>query len=141
MAVHSKMKRWLLLSPEPVDETALASSREAATDQGAAVIFIGIVRGLEGTQPILGLDYECFHSMAQVQFGLIFDTIEQKWPIQSIRLQHRTGIVEANTPSLWVEVTASHRREAFEACQWLIDEMKVRVPMWKKAIPTKKPRP
>ena len=60
--------------------------------------------------------------------------MEQKWPIESVRLAHRIGPVQAGETSLWVEVVAPHRGEAFAACQFLIDEMKKRVPIWKKPL-------
>ena len=78
--------------------------------------------------------YETFQKMAQHQFGLLFDELEKRWPIESVRLIHRVGIVKVNEPSLWVEVIAPHRGEAFAACQWLIDEMKRVVPIWKKTV-------
>ena len=68
------------------------------------------------------------------QFDLILNEIEERWPIESIRLVHRTGTVKVNESSLWIEVISPHRTEAFEACQWLIDEMKKRVPIWKQPI-------
>ena len=66
---------------------------------------------------------------------LLFDEIEKRWPIESIRVVHRLGLVPVNEPSLWVEVIAPHRGEAFAACQWLIDQMKQVVPIWKKPQP------
>ena len=72
--------------------------------------------------------------MARHQFGLIFDAIEKRWPVESVRLVHRIGVVPVNEPSLWVEVVAPHRPEAFDACQFLIDEMKKKVPIWKKPL-------
>jgi molybdopterin synthase catalytic subunit len=73
--------------------------------------------------------------MARHQFTLIFDAVEKSWPVESVRLVHRLGVVPVNEPSLWVEVTAPHRAEAFDACQFLIDEMKQKVPIWKKPLP------
>jgi molybdopterin synthase catalytic subunit len=72
--------------------------------------------------------------MVRHQFELIFSQIEERWPIESIRLVHRIGVVQANQASLWVEVIAPHRGEAFAACEFLIDEMKRVVPIWKKPI-------
>jgi molybdopterin synthase catalytic subunit len=65
---------------------------------------------------------------------MIFQEIERRWPIESVRLVHRIGIVKVNEPSLWVEMTAPHRGEAFAACQFLIDEMKRVVPIWKNPV-------
>jgi molybdopterin synthase catalytic subunit len=72
--------------------------------------------------------------MAEHQFHLLFDEMEKRWPIESVRLLHRIGVVKAGEPSLWVEVIAPHRGESFAACQWLIDEMKRVVPIWKKIL-------
>ena len=70
--------------------------------------------------------------MARHQFGLLFDEMEKRWPVESVRLVHRIGRVSAGEASLWVEIIAPHRQEAFAACQFLIDEMKRVVPIWKK---------
>ena len=130
------MKAELTLSPNPIDEAALAKARSITDGMGAVVTFAGMVRGREGEAAITGIDYESFDDMARRQFELIFAEIEQRWPIESVRLAHRTGIVKINEPSLWVEVVAAHRAEAFYACQFLIDQMKQRVPIWKKPIVT-----
>ena len=130
------MKAELTLSPNPIDEAALAKARSITDGIGAVVTFAGVVRDREGEAAITGIDYESFDDMARRQFELIFAEIEQRWPIESVRLAHRTGIVKVNEPSLWVEVVAAHRAEAFYACQFLIDQMKQRVPIWKKPIVT-----
>ena len=130
------MKAELTLSPNPIDEAALAKARSITDGMGAVVTFAGVVRGREDEVAITGIDYESFDDMARRQFELIFAEIEQRWPIESVRLAHRTGIVKVNEPSLWVEVVAAHRAEAFYACQFLIDQMKQRVPIWKKPIVT-----
>ena len=102
---------------------------------GAVVCFSGVVRGREGDVSITAIEYEAHEEMARHQFGLIFDAIEQQWPVDSMRVVHRLGLVPVNEPSLWVEVTAAHRAEAFAACQFLIEEMKQKVPIWKKPLP------
>jgi molybdopterin synthase catalytic subunit len=128
------MTRQLTISPSPIDEAALIAARRMSPGMGAAITFSGVVRGSEGQEAIESIDYESFDKMAHHQFGLLFDQIADRWPIESIRLVHRTGIVKVNEPSLWVEVIAPHRAEAFAACQWLIDEMKKVVPIWKRPI-------
>lgn len=101
---------------------------------GAAIYFSGVVRGSEGETAIRAIEYEAFEKMVMHQFDLIFAEIERRWPIESIRLVHRIGVVAVNESSLWVEVIAPHRGEAFAACQYLIDEMKRVVPIWKKPL-------
>ena len=101
---------------------------------GAVIYFLGVVRGTEGDSKISAIEYEAFQKMVEHQFELLFNEMEKRWPIESVRLVHRVGVVKVNEPSLWVEVIAPHRSEAFAACQWLIDEMKRVVPIWKKPI-------
>jgi molybdopterin synthase catalytic subunit len=129
------MKRELTITSEPIDESALLGRREMSDGMGAAVCFLGVVRGAEEGRTIVAIEYEAFQKMAEHQFNLLFDEIEKRWPVESVRLVHRVGVVAVNEPSLWVEVIAPHRGEAFAACQWLIDEMKRVVPIWKKPIP------
>lgn len=127
--------RSLQIQEAPIDEAALSRARAISVEAGAVITFLGVVRAGEAGATITALEYESFDRMALHQFGVILDEVEQKWPIESVRLVHRKGVVAVNEPSLWVEVAAGHRGEAFAACQYLIDEMKKRVPIWKKAIP------
>lgn len=128
------MRRELTLGPEPINEPALVAARRMSAGMGAAVCFAGVVRAQEGAEAIKAIDYEAFQEMAEHQFHRLFDEMEQRWPIESVRLVHRLGMVQVNEPSLWVEVVAPHRGEAFAAGQWLIDEMKRVVPIWKRPI-------
>ena len=129
------MKRELSITTEAIDEAALLARRKASGGMGAAVSFLGLVRGTEAGEPIDGLEYEAFQRMAEHQFHLLFDAIEKRWPIESVRLVHRIGMVKTGEPSLWVEVIAPHRGEAFAASQFIVDELKQKVPIWKKAVP------
>lgn len=129
-----RMKHSVILTSGPVDEPGLVKGREMSAGMGAVVYFSGVVRGSEGDQAIRGIEYEAFEKMVRHQFDLIFAEIERRWPIESIRLVHRIGVVAVNESSLWVEVIAPHRGEAFAACQYLVDEMKRVVPIWKKPL-------
>lgn len=128
------MQRELTITAAPIDEPALLRNRKASTGMGAVIYFLGVVRGTEAGTAISAIEYEAFQQMAEHQFNLLFDEMEKRWPIESVRLVHRIGVVKVNEPSLWVEVIAPHRGEAFAACQWLIDEMKRVVPIWKKPL-------
>jgi molybdopterin synthase catalytic subunit len=128
------MTRSLTLTTEPLNEAALLASRTASTKMGAVVYFLGVVRDAEEGASIRALEYEAFHRMVEHQFQLLFNEMEKRWPVDSTRLVHRLGVVRAGEPSLWVEIVAPHRGEAFAACQWLIDEMKRVVPIWKKPL-------
>src|SRR3954468_12524846 len=128
------MKRWLKIQGEEIDESSLQKQREMSSGIGAVIYFLGVVREREGEQQISAIDYEAFEKMAVHQFEKIFDEVERRWPIESVRLVHRIGVVKVNEPSLWVEMVAPHRGEAFAACQFLIDEMKKVVPIWKRPV-------
>jgi molybdopterin synthase catalytic subunit len=126
------MKKQVTITAEPIDESALVAQRVMSPGMGAVVCFLGVVRGTEGDANIRALEYEVFQSMAEHQFSLLLDEVATRWPVESVRLVHRVGLVKVNEPSLWLEVVAPHRGEAFAACQWLIDELKRVVPIWKK---------
>lgn len=129
------MRRQLTITTEPLDEAALLAGRSMSEGMGAVVYFLGVVRGEEAGTAIEAIEYESFQRMAEHQFELLFDELAKRWPVESVRLVHRLGVVKVNEPSLWVEVVAPHRQEAFAACQWLIDELKRVVPIWKKPVP------
>ncbi len=129
------MKRQLTITTEPIHEAALIAQRQMSAGMGAVVDFLGVVRGSEAGETISAIEYEAFEPMVVRQFNLLFDEMAKRWPVESVRLVHRVGVVKVNEPSLWVEIIAPHRGEAFAACQWLIDEMKRVVPIWKKPLP------
>jgi molybdopterin synthase catalytic subunit len=128
------VKREVTITTEPIDEAGLLARRAMSPGMGAAVYFAGVVRDTEDGAPISAIDYEAFQKMAQHQFELIFREMQRRWPVESVRVVHRLGRVKVNEPSLWVEVVAAHRGEAFAACQFLIDEMKRVVPIWKQPL-------
>ena len=129
------MRREVTISEQKIDEQALLERRAMSAGMGAAVCFVGVVRGSEEGRAISGLEYEAFGPMALRQFHLLFDQAEAQWPLESVRLVHRLGLVEAGEASLWIEVVAPHREEAFAACQFIVTEMKRVIPIWKKAFP------
>jgi molybdopterin synthase catalytic subunit len=126
------MRTELTISGEKIDEHALLQKRVMPPGMGAAVYFLGAVRGTEEGRAISAIEYEAFHQMAGHQFKLLFEQAGKRWPVESIRLVHRVGRVEVGEASIWVEVVAAHREEAFAACQFIIGEMKRVVPIWKR---------
>src|ERR1700733_4271133 len=110
------MRRELTMSEQKIDEQALWEGRAMSSGMGAAVCFLGVVRGMEEGRPISGLEYEAFQQMAERQFHLLFNQAEARWPLDSVRLVHRLGAVAVGGVSLWIEVVAPHREGAFAAC-------------------------
>ena len=99
--------------------------------EGAVLDFWGVVRGLEGEAGIAGIDYEAHEAMARHQLELLVREAAGLYPIQSVLLHHRIGFVPVAEPSLFLRVSAGHRGPAFEAARWLIEQLKLRVPIWK----------
>jgi molybdopterin synthase catalytic subunit len=126
------MRTELIISRDTIDEHALLQKRVIPAGMGAAVYFLGVVRGTEEGRAISAIDYEAFQKMAEHQFHLLFEQAGKRWPLESIRLVHRIGRVDVGEASIWVEVVAAHREEAFAACQFIIAEMKRVVPIWKR---------
>jgi molybdopterin synthase catalytic subunit len=128
------MRTELTISWEKIDEQALLQNRVVPDGMGAVVYFLGVVRGTEEGRAISAIEYEAFQQMAEHQFRLLFEQAEKRWPLESIRLAHRVGRVEVGEASIWIEVVAAHREEAFAACQFIIGEMKRVVPIWKRPV-------
>lgn len=128
------MRTELTLTRDRIEGIDFVATRKMTPAMGAAVSFSGVVRASEDGRPIAAIDYECFEKMAQHQFALLFKVVAERWPIESVRLVHRLGRVEAGETSIWLEVIAPHRQEAFAACQFIIDKMKQIVPIWKKPL-------
>jgi molybdopterin synthase catalytic subunit len=124
----------LLLTNESIDEVEAALG-EFSGEVGGVVTFWGIVRQIEDGNPIRALEYTAYREMAEHQFRQLLAETHRKWKLQRIRVIHRLGIVAVGESSLLVRVEAAHRNEAFAAAQFIIDELKQKVPIWKKAVP------
>lgn len=135
MARLAAVIRQIAITTEPIEEARLQAHGPFDGASGAVVRFLGVVRDQEDGRRIGALQYEAFQKMAEHQFHRLCDEIQRRWPVAGVRLVHRIGRVNAGEVSLWVEVIAPHRAEAFAACQWLIDEMKRVVPIWKTPLP------
>ena len=112
---------------------ALAAPREDVDlSAGAIVDFWGVVRQLEDDRQIEGIDYEAHEEMARHQMKLIANAAKERFGLRQIWLHHRTGFVTVGERSLFLRVRAPHRAAAFEASKWIVDELKKKVPIWKK---------
>ena len=101
---------------------------------GAIVDFWGVVRGLEDGREISGIDYEAHEAMAQHQMEILAGCAAADFPVEEIILQHRIGFVPTGAASLFLRVASGHRAAAFEASQWIVVELKKRVPIWKRPV-------
>lgn len=116
---------------EKIESQKIADSLKAPED-GATVIFEGIVRNNTRGRATLFLDYEAYDAMAITELERLAQTALQKFTIRDVRIVHRLGRLEIGETSVLVIVTSAHRGQAFDACRWLIDTLKKTVPIWKK---------
>ena len=100
-------------------------------DVGATVLFIGTVRNFSEVDTVVNMYYESYTKMAEERIQIIIDDAKQKWNI-NCRLLHRMGDLEVGDVSVVVAVSSSHRHDAFDACQYLIERIKRAAPIWKK---------
>ena len=123
------------LRETPLDPMAIISATRGETD-GALVVFEGVVREHSRGKQVRALVYEAYGTMAIRQMEQLADDARIRWPVSDVAIVHRTGTLQVGDVSVVIAVGASHRGEAFDACEWLIDELKRTVPIWKKEIYT-----
>lgn len=101
---------------------------------GGVVVFTGTVRdNSDGREDVTELEYEAYEPYAQQRMRLIADEARRQWPVLGrIAVVHRVGVLAVTDIAVVVVVSAPHRGEAFEAGRYLIDELKMRVPIWKR---------
>ena len=108
--------------------------RQSLTDAaaGAYIAFEGWIRNENEGQEVLRLEYEVYAPLAVKEGAKIIAEAREKYPILNAACVHREGLLELGECAVWVGVTSAHRDEAFAACRFIIDEVKVRLPVWKK---------
>jgi molybdopterin synthase catalytic subunit len=119
------------LTDQPI-ETAKLLQQVVTPEAGAAVLFVGTTRELTGGRRTLWLDYQAYGEMAQAKLAELEEEARRRWPLTGCAIVHRLGRVELAEVSVAIAVSSPHRRDAFEAGQWLIDTLKQVVPIWKK---------
>lgn len=115
---------------EKIDSQAVLDA-VATPRAGAIVLFLGTTREWTKGRRTLWLDYECYPELANRKLAELEAEARRRWPIIECRIVHRLGRVDLAEASVAVAVSSPHRRDAFEAGQWLIDTLKEVVPIWK----------
>jgi MoaE-MoaD fusion protein len=124
-------KHRVHLSEEPIDAVGLASSLKRDED-GAVVVFDGVVRNNSRGRRTLYLFYEAYREMALNQMKQLAAQALAEFPIRDVIIVHRLGRLDIGETSVVIAVASAHRAAAFDACRWLIDTLKKTVPIWKK---------
>lgn len=119
------------ISADAIDPVELKAELEADR-AGACVCFEGWVRNHNDGEAVTALEYESHPSTAVKEGRKILGEALQRFEIVTARCVHRVGKLDIGDCAVWVGVSAEHRGAAFEACRYIIDETKQRVPIWKK---------
>lgn len=119
------------LEQTPLDAAALRA--ELVTQAaGALVVFEGWVRDHNHGRTVIRLDYEGAEQLAAREFSVIAEEAKSTFGVLALRCAHRVGSLQPGEAAVWVGVISAHRGAAFDACRYVIDELKKRLPVWKK---------
>jgi molybdopterin synthase catalytic subunit/molybdopterin converting factor small subunit len=119
------------LTREPIDADSLVRSAKEGED-GAVVVFDGIVRNNSRGRQTLHLDYEAYEDMALKQMSELATQARDRHGVRHVTIVHRLGRLAVGETSVLIIVASAHRAQAYEASRWLIDTLKKTVPIWKK---------
>lgn len=119
------------LTREAIDGQALVAAAKRAED-GAVVVFDGIVRDNSRGRRTLHLDYEAYEEMAAKQLRELAAEARGRFGVRHVSITHRLGRLQIGETSVLIVVASAHRAQAFDACRWVIDTLKKTVPIWKK---------
>jgi molybdopterin synthase catalytic subunit len=118
------------VTDQPIDLAPLLAAVQAP-DRGGVATVLGLVRNHHGGRAVLRLDYSAYGPMAEAECGRIVAEAEARWRV-AVALRHRVGSLAIGDTAVAVVAASAHRDEAFTACRYVIEEVKRRVPVWKR---------
>jgi len=119
------------ISPDPLDPAALVSRVRSDAD-GAVILFVGTVRDHNEGRSVEHLEYEAYAEMAERELAEIADEAVERWKVGDVAVEHRTGLLRIGEASVAIAVASAHRDAAYSASRYIIEELKKRVPIWKR---------
>jgi molybdopterin synthase catalytic subunit len=119
------------ISPQAIDPEVL-KRRLTAARAGACVCFEGWVRDHNDGEPVTALEYEAHTDLAIKEGERVLTEAKERFAVDLVSCVHRVGKLAIGDCAVWVGVSAAHRGAAFDACRYIIDEIKQRLPIWKK---------
>jgi molybdopterin synthase catalytic subunit len=118
------------LTPEPIELSKLLGLVQSPS-RGGVACFLGTVRDHHGDRRVLRLDYSAYPPMAEAECARIIAEAEARWDV-AVALRHRVGSLKIGDTAVAIVAASAHRDESFVACRYVIEEVKRRVPIWKK---------
>lgn len=119
------------VTERPIDSCALLTE-VASHGNGATVLFIGTVRDVNDGSPVTALDYSAYSTMAERELGDIAAEASARWNTTDIVVEHRIGSLALGEASVAIAIAHPHRGEAYAASRYVIEELKKRLPIWKR---------
>ena len=119
------------VGPEEIDSTKLLS-RVGSDEDGAAILFIGVVRNHADGRSVSGMRYDSYVEMSQQELKSIAAEAAERLGTDRLAVEHRTGELQIGEISVAIAVSSPHRAESFDATRYIIEEIKKRLPVWKK---------
>ncbi len=101
---------------------------------GGTCVFLGTVRSGPDEQGVTAIEYSAYEEMVEAEFVRLLTDARARWPDARIAVRHRLGTIPVGEASIAIAAAAPHRAQAFEACRYVIEEVKRRVPVWKKEL-------
>ena len=101
---------------------------------GAVNVFVGTVRNTANSKNVLWLEYEAYEAMAVAEIKKIIEEASRRWGLLGWAVSHRIGTLKPGEVSVVIAVSTPHRKDSFEACHFIIDELKAHAPIWKKEV-------
>lgn len=121
------------ITEKPIDIQKVIDTASSLS-AGAVNVFIGTVRSNANGKNVVWLEYEAYETMAVSEIRKIIDEASHRWPLLGWAVSHRIGTLRPGETSVVVAVSTPHRKDSFEACQFIIDTLKANVPIWKKEV-------
>ncbi len=121
------------ITEKPIDVQKVIEAA-SALGAGGLNVFIGTVRNTTKNKSVRWLEYECYEGMAVVEIKKIVDEASDRWNLLGHAISHRVGTLKPGEIAVVVAVSTPHRKESFEACQFIVDELKAKAPIWKKEV-------
>jgi molybdopterin synthase catalytic subunit len=128
----SDLKRFMV-TEDPIDPRQV-ESLVVDDASGALVTFAGTVRDHARGKSVTALEYEAYPPAAEKMLAQIGDEIYDRWGLRTVAIVHRYGLLQVGETSVVIAVSSAHRDEAFEACRYAIERIKVLVPIWKREV-------
>ncbi|HET7178751.1 MAG TPA: molybdenum cofactor biosynthesis protein MoaE [Chryseosolibacter sp.] len=121
------------ITEKPIDVQKVIDTA-SSLGAGAVNVFVGTVRNTAHAKNVLWLEYEAYEAMAVAEIKKIIEEAAQRWPMLGWAVSHRVGTLKPGEVSVVIAVSTPHRKDSFSACQYVIDNLKEKVPIWKKEV-------